>query len=186
MKVIVKPQVIQEMRIRKGWTQEVLAELSGIHTRTIQRIENEGQASAQSLAALARSFDVSAQSLQIVKDDSLSKVQPATSSKPAPFSTRYKSRFGQLLKRHDSEVSWAHSAWVGWAIVLMGAMLIVSVIFLTNGFLTGGFLTGGFLNNGNLDRGVIFSVFLPGTAIGILLMLIGRFFVYLSNRASQH
>jgi len=49
---------IQKLRLQRGWSQQQLAELSGLSARTIQRIENGQPASAESLKSLASVFEV--------------------------------------------------------------------------------------------------------------------------------
>jgi len=50
--------IVKKLRQRKHWSQEQLAELTGLSTRTIQRIETGSQASLESLKALAAVFEV--------------------------------------------------------------------------------------------------------------------------------
>ena len=50
--------LVRKLRIEKGWSQETLAEVSGLSVRTIQRIERGGNASLESLGALAAVFEV--------------------------------------------------------------------------------------------------------------------------------
>lgn len=50
--------LIQKLRLQRGWSQEQLAELSGLSVRTIQRIERGQTASAESLKALASVLEV--------------------------------------------------------------------------------------------------------------------------------
>ena len=50
--------LIQKLRLQRGWSQEQLAELSGLSARTIQRLERGQTASVESLKALASVFDV--------------------------------------------------------------------------------------------------------------------------------
>ena len=53
------PQLlIQKLRVQRGWSQEQLAELTGLSVRTIQRIERGQNASVESLKALAAVFEV--------------------------------------------------------------------------------------------------------------------------------
>ncbi len=47
------PNRIKEHRLARAWSQEQLAELAGISTRTVQRLENGEQASLETLSALA-------------------------------------------------------------------------------------------------------------------------------------
>jgi transcriptional regulator with XRE-family HTH domain len=49
---------IQKLRLQRGWSQEQLADLSGLSVRTIQRLERGQTASLESLKALAAVFDV--------------------------------------------------------------------------------------------------------------------------------
>ena len=50
--------LIQKLRLQHGWSQEQLAELSGLSPRTIQRLEKGQTASTESLKALAAVFEV--------------------------------------------------------------------------------------------------------------------------------
>lgn len=50
--------LVRKLRIEKGWSQETLAEISGLSVRTIQRIERGGNASLETLSALAAVFEV--------------------------------------------------------------------------------------------------------------------------------
>ncbi|WP_283151011.1 helix-turn-helix domain-containing protein [Silvimonas soli] len=55
---------IQALRKQRAWTQEQLAQCSGLSVRTIQRIENGEPAGAETLQALAAVFEVPVQDLQ--------------------------------------------------------------------------------------------------------------------------
>lgn len=50
--------LVQKLRLQRGWTQEELAIVSGLSTRTIQRIERGQDASLETLKALAAAFEV--------------------------------------------------------------------------------------------------------------------------------
>lgn len=49
---------VRERRLARAWSQEQLAELASLNVRTIQRIENGGQASLDTLGAIAAAFGV--------------------------------------------------------------------------------------------------------------------------------
>lgn len=49
---------IAALRRERGWTQERLAETSGIAVRTVQRLESGKDASLETLSAIARALDV--------------------------------------------------------------------------------------------------------------------------------
>lgn len=50
--------LVQTLRLKRGWSQQQLADASGLSARTIQRIENGQQASIESLKSLAAVFEV--------------------------------------------------------------------------------------------------------------------------------
>ncbi|WP_019603055.1 helix-turn-helix domain-containing protein [Teredinibacter turnerae] len=52
--------MLKRLRHKRNWTQEQLAEISGLSVRTIQRIESGGKASLESLNALASVLEVQA------------------------------------------------------------------------------------------------------------------------------
>ncbi|BFM13413.1 2TM domain-containing protein [Simiduia litorea] len=56
--------IIRKLRLQKGWSQEQLAELSGLSVRTIQRIERGQTAGLETLKSLAAVFDVELSTLQ--------------------------------------------------------------------------------------------------------------------------
>jgi len=68
MKVKINKELIKQLRTKKSWTQEKFAEMSDIHSRTIQRIENEGTVSVRTLNTIARVLGVEAYSLEFTTD----------------------------------------------------------------------------------------------------------------------
>lgn len=54
---------LRELRTARQWSQEQVAELSGLNLRTIQRLESGAKVSTESLRALAAVFGVPAESL---------------------------------------------------------------------------------------------------------------------------
>src|SRR5690348_13551302 len=50
--------LIQKLRLQRGWSQEQLAELSGLSVRTIQRLERGETASVESLKSLGAVFEI--------------------------------------------------------------------------------------------------------------------------------
>jgi transcriptional regulator with XRE-family HTH domain len=56
--------LVQKIRVQRGWSQEQLAELSGLSVRTIQRIERGNTASVESLKALGAVFEIDFSELQ--------------------------------------------------------------------------------------------------------------------------
>lgn len=50
--------LIQKLRLQRGWSQQQLADLSGLSVRTIQRIEGGQAASLETLKSLASVFEI--------------------------------------------------------------------------------------------------------------------------------
>ncbi|MGJ8562030.1 MAG: helix-turn-helix domain-containing protein [Alphaproteobacteria bacterium] len=55
---------LKSMRINKHWSQEDLAQASGLNVRTIQRIERTHRAGLDSLKSLAAAFDIDVSELR--------------------------------------------------------------------------------------------------------------------------
>ena len=56
--------IIKNLRLENGWSQEKLAYLTTLSTRTIQRIEKDDNASLESLNLLASAFKLDIKELQ--------------------------------------------------------------------------------------------------------------------------
>lgn len=56
--------LINKLRLKKGWSQQQLAQVSGTSLRTIQRVEAGATASLETLKSLAAVFEVSLEDLQ--------------------------------------------------------------------------------------------------------------------------
>jgi transcriptional regulator with XRE-family HTH domain len=56
--------LIQKLRLKQGWSQQQLADASGLSARTIQRIEAGQPASTETLKSLAAVFEVEFSTLQ--------------------------------------------------------------------------------------------------------------------------
>jgi transcriptional regulator with XRE-family HTH domain len=60
----IRVMLIQKLRLQRGWSQEQLAELSGLSVRTIQRLERGQAASLESQKSLAAVFEIDLSRLQ--------------------------------------------------------------------------------------------------------------------------
>jgi transcriptional regulator with XRE-family HTH domain len=63
----IDPNRLRRLRQERHWSQEQLAELSGLNLRTIQRLEAGAGISTESLRALAAVFEVEPESLLVTK-----------------------------------------------------------------------------------------------------------------------
>lgn len=50
--------IVRKLRLQRGWSQEQLADLSGLSVRTIQRIERGQKAGLESIKSLAAVFEI--------------------------------------------------------------------------------------------------------------------------------
>jgi len=56
--------LVQKLRLQRGWSQQQLADLSGLSVRTVQRIENGQSASVETMKSLASVFEIDFKQLQ--------------------------------------------------------------------------------------------------------------------------
>lgn len=56
---MVSKEIVKQLRLQHGWSQEQLASITSISTRTVQRIEKSGDCSLESKMALASAFGIS-------------------------------------------------------------------------------------------------------------------------------
>lgn len=68
--VKINAELVKKLRADKQWSQEQLAAACGLNLRTIQRLENTGNASIESVRALAAVFAVDASSLLLSTETS--------------------------------------------------------------------------------------------------------------------
>jgi transcriptional regulator with XRE-family HTH domain len=85
--------LIQKLRLQRGWSQQQLADLSGLSVRTIQRIEQGQVASTESLKSLAAVFEIEFSTLQ--EPDMNTATAPTT---PASFDAEEALAFAQVRK----------------------------------------------------------------------------------------
>lgn len=70
----IKSNLVKTLRTNKGWSQEQLSEECGLSLRTIQRLENGGNASIDSIRALAVVFELEPNELIISEENNSTQV----------------------------------------------------------------------------------------------------------------
>lgn len=65
MEMNVNRELIKELRLKKSWSQEKLADAAAVSLRTIQRVETDGIASLQSRTAIASALEIEPAELDI-------------------------------------------------------------------------------------------------------------------------
>ncbi len=125
--------LIQKLRLQRGWSQQQLADLSGLSVRTIKRLEQGQVASTESLKSLAAVFEIDFSTLQ--EPDMNTATAPTT---PAAFDAEEALAFAQVRKLkgfylHLAQYAivvtlllginlWTHPQylWVGWVVMGWG------------------------------------------------------------------
>lgn len=69
MELMLDTETIRNLRLQKSWTQEQLANASGLSLRTVQRAEKGGACSLETTQALAAVFEVTPTQLQVDLSD---------------------------------------------------------------------------------------------------------------------
>ena len=77
--------LVKLMREERAWSQEHLASVAGLSTRTVQRLEAEGNASAESRMAIAAVFGIEPMQLMQGQVPAMAMVQPAADAPGASF-----------------------------------------------------------------------------------------------------
>jgi transcriptional regulator with XRE-family HTH domain len=73
----IRGDIVRQLRTERSWTQAHLAEVCEVNLRTIQRVENQGSASVETIMALCAAFDI--------KRDVLFKVPEPNEIEPDKF-----------------------------------------------------------------------------------------------------
>ncbi|MEQ4674947.1 helix-turn-helix domain-containing protein [Providencia vermicola] len=104
---------VKQLRLARAWSQEQLAQLSSLSTRTIQRIENNEVPSLETLSALASVFNVSVSEL---------------TSEPLIESYELDSRIEEAKKRVSDEAKLLKN--------IIIAIIVCAVLYAVNSFYT--------------------------------------------------
>lgn len=100
---------IRKLRLRRAWSQEQLAQFSGLNIRTIQRIERGQKASLESLKSLAAVFEVELDKLLIEKNMN---------------STDKYSEEENLVVEHVKEIKGFYSHLINYSVVILGLFIV--------------------------------------------------------------
>ncbi len=108
--------LIQKLRLQRGWSQQQLADLSGLSVRTIQRIEQGQVASTESLKSLAAVFEIDFSTLQ--EPDMNTASAPTT---PAAFDAEEALAFAQVRKLKGFYIHLAQY------LIVVSALLVINL-----------------------------------------------------------
>ena len=136
--------IIRKLRLQRGWSQEQLAEFSGLSIRTIQRIERGQKPGLDSLKSLAAVFEVQLSELQSTQENDMNIKQqlPHDEEKAIEFVRDIKGFYSHLIKyivvisilfiinlTTDSNYIWAWWPMLGWGLGVLSHGLNVFEVF---------------------------------------------------------
>jgi transcriptional regulator with XRE-family HTH domain len=127
----VDPLKLRQLREERSWSQERLADAAGLSLRTVQRVEREGNASAETRLALAGAFgvDVGVLSETLVPSSAVSLPQPGREVEAQERRRKFFSHLSVYLimvvfflvidlKDHQG-LRWAYWPILGWGIGIL-------------------------------------------------------------------
>lgn len=109
----INSELVKRLRQERHWSQEQLSEMCGLNLRTIQRLEKNGNASLESVRALAAVFEVDVASLEL----------DAAEIKRNPWQTVYAN-----LRNFDDFDGTADRYEFGWFLAMMVLVLAISTV----------------------------------------------------------
>ena len=118
--------LVQKLRLQRGWSQEQLAELSGLSVRTIQRLERGQGASVESLKAIASVFEIDFNRL---KDPAMDTTQDPLLSPPLAGDVRADEALALAHVRHIKAFYFHLAQYV----VIIAALALLNLL-ITPGF----------------------------------------------------
>jgi len=90
--------LVQKLRLQRGWSQQQLADLSGLSIRTVQRIENGQPASIETMKSLASVFEIDFTQLQREPEMNTTENQgTAQQSTAEQIASKYKASNDEML-----------------------------------------------------------------------------------------
>ena len=133
---------VRKLRLQHGWSQEQLAELSGLSVRTIQRIERGQSAGIESLKSLAAVFEVNIHDIQETSTMTHQEFATETEAEALEYVRDIKGFYSHLMSYVFTvallfalnylvtpEYIWAWWAALGWGIGVVSHGLSVFEVF---------------------------------------------------------
>lgn len=113
---------LKQLRLEKGWSQQQLADISGVSSRTIQRLESGENPGMETLKALAAVFEVPFTKLHADFHDPVeakSKEHPVTD-------TSQDSTQGLSKTVHEPSATFVPPEWKGFLLHLLTMMIVMT------------------------------------------------------------
>jgi transcriptional regulator with XRE-family HTH domain len=113
--------LVQKLRLQRGWSQEQLAELSGLSVRTIQRMERGLPASNETLKSLASVFEIDFSTLQATQEPHMNAtVHPSFPSNSSPNANTNVSPDEEAALRHVRKIRGFYGHLAQYVVVISG------------------------------------------------------------------
>ncbi len=117
--------LVQKLRLQRGWSQEQLAELSGLSVRTVQRIERGLPASNETLKSLASVFEIDFSTLQATQEPAMNATIDQTfPSNPPPNANVNVSPDEEAALRHVRKIRGFYAHLAQYVIVISGLTVL--------------------------------------------------------------
>lgn len=136
--------MVRSLRLEKAWSQEQLAECSGLSVRTIQRIENGAKPGLESIKAIAAALGVGISALKLESDEMIREATVETTNVESADNQEMRAgnivttgiKFGVILAVLVliNLVFTPGKYWVIWPALGMGIALIMTVVRETSGY----------------------------------------------------
>lgn len=101
--------IVRKLRLKRAWSQEQLAQLSGLNIRTIQRIERGQKAGLESLKSLAAVFEVELN--ELLPEENMNN------------SDKFSEEENRVIE-HVKDIKGFYSHLINYTVVVMGLFLI--------------------------------------------------------------
>lgn len=101
--------IVRKLRLKRAWSQEQLAQFSGLNIRTIQRIERGQKAGLESLKSLAAVFEVELN--ELVPEENMNN------------SDKFSEEENRVIE-HVKDIKGFYSHLINYTVVVMGLFLI--------------------------------------------------------------
>lgn len=113
--MIIDSDLVKKLRAAKPWSQEQLSQASNLNLRTVQRLENTGKASLESVRALAAAFEVDPEELILIEKD----------ERMTPF-TAFKAGFIQFANFTDTSTRFEYWWFFIFVLLILGIADIIN------------------------------------------------------------
>ena len=111
--------IVRKLRLQRAWSQDQLAQFSGLNTRTIQRIERGQKASLESLKSLAAVFEIDVD--ELIQESNMNTQQ---------HSVNHDSSFNKVTDEeaqaieHVKDIKGFYSHLINYAVIIIGLFIV--------------------------------------------------------------